>query len=87
MHIFLFHMCASTECLLGLGVEGNSPQDLVVVCVISSAGACNSLGPGQSIAAEPKDIHLNSTGYLSSPINVQYIPFKFFHILNERCVY
>ena len=80
-------MCASAEHLLGLWVEGNSLQDLTVVCVISSDGAHNSLGPGWNIAAELRGIPLNSTGYLSSPANVQYILFKFFHFLSECCVY
>ena len=85
MHIFLFHVCASAEHLLGLVVEDNSPQDHVVVYVISLAGAHSSLGPGWNIAAELRDILLNNTGYLSSSENVQYIPFKFFHFLSVCC--
>ena len=87
MHVFLFNLHASTECLLGLVVGGNSLQDLVVVCVILSVGAHNSLGLGQNIAAGLRDIPLNSTGYLSSPANVRYIPVKFFHFLSECCIY
>ena len=86
MHVFLFHVHASAEHLLGLGVEGNILQDLMVVCVISSAWALTNLGPGQNIAAKQRNIPLNSTGYLSSPVIVQYIPFEFFHFLNECCV-
>ena len=80
-------MCASTEYLLGLEVEGNSLQDHVVVCWLSLVRAHNSPGLGWNIAADWRGIALNSTGYLSSPVNVQSIPFKFFHFLSKCCVY
>ena len=80
-------MHASTEHLLDLGVEGNNLQDRTALCGISSVRASNNLGLGWSIAADWKGIPLNSIGYLSGPINVQCILFKFFHFLSECCVY
>ena len=75
MQVFLFHVCASTECLLGLGVEDSNLQDSITVCEISLAVAHNSPGPEQNIAAQPWGIPLNDTDYLSSQANVQYILF------------
>ena len=87
MHIFLLPVHASAKHLLGLGVDGNNLQGHMVVYVISSVGTCNSLGQEWTIAAELRDIPLNNTGYLSSSVNVQNIPFEFFHFLSECCVY
>ena len=52
MQIFLFHVCARTERLLGLGVVGSNLWDCMVVCGISSAVVLSNLGLGWNIAAD-----------------------------------
>ena len=67
MHVFLYHMHASFEHRLGLGVEDNNPQDPMnqYGYLISLAVAHNNLGLGWSIAAEQKGTPQNSIDYLS----------------------
>ena len=73
MHVFLFHVHATAEHLLGLGLVGSNLWGHMAVCGISSVVAHKIPGLGLDIAADSRGIPLSSTGCLSDPGNVQCI--------------
>ena len=73
--IFLFHVHASTEQLLGLVGEGNSHWGHEVFSVTSSLVSHNNLDLGWNTAADLWDSLCNSIDYLINQANVGCIPF------------
>ena len=74
-HIFLFHMHASTECLLGLVVEGNNQWDHEAVSAISFTVSRNSLDLGWNTAVGLQSFLQCNIDCLTNRVNVQCIPF------------
>ena len=68
-HIFLFHMHASAEDLLGLVVEGNTHWDCEALTVIALMVSCNNLDLGWNTAGDLWDsLHNNIDCLISQAI-------------------
>ena len=68
-------MCASTECLLGLGVGDNNQWDREVGSAISLMVSSSSLDLGLNTAADLWGFLKNNIDCLRNQVNVQCIPF------------
>ena len=74
-YIFLFHVCVSTECLLGLVVVGDIHWGREVESAISLMVSHNSLGLDRNTAANLWDSLHNNIDCLISQASVGCIPF------------
>ena len=74
-HVFLFHMHASAECLLGLGVEDNNQWDCEVESAVSLTVSHDSLDLGWNTAADLWGFLQNNIDCLTNQVNVWCIPF------------
>ena len=74
-HIFLFHMCASTESLQGLVVVGNICWGHEIESAISLTVFHNSLDLGWNTAADLWDSLCNNIDCLINQVNVECIIF------------
>ena len=73
-HVFLFHVCASAEHMLGLVVGGNTHWGHEVESVISLTVSCNRLYLDRNTAADLWGSLCNNIDYLINQADVGCIP-------------